>query len=182
LWPCTAVDGGVRLGNLFNLTEAGSLGRTAQSTSADKFVASVLPQLPSVRRSGAASLAEIADAFNELGVQSATGESGIAPPCAICQHERNPAKQRFYRREILYRMRTSAKERRPPPAAAASVLEGRSCVRALSEVRRLRQCRERDVGAYWRAARRRRQRLADAAAGHQPFRQRASVAVAPENV
>jgi DNA invertase Pin-like site-specific DNA recombinase len=61
---------GARLGNPANLQEAGSLGRTAQRASADRFVANVLPQLVSVQRNGATSLAEIAAALNERGVQS----------------------------------------------------------------------------------------------------------------
>ena len=64
---------GARLGNPVNLVEAGSLGRTVQATAADRFVGSLLPQLSAIRKSGAGSLAEIADALNERGVRSATG-------------------------------------------------------------------------------------------------------------
>ena len=64
---------GARLGNPANLEEAGCLGRTAQSASAHRFVANVLPQLLSVQRNGATSLAEIAAALNERGVQSPKG-------------------------------------------------------------------------------------------------------------
>ena len=64
---------GARLGNPSNLMEAGSLGRTVQSAATDRFVASVLPQLSAIQKSSAASLAEIADALNKRGVQSAKG-------------------------------------------------------------------------------------------------------------
>ena len=64
---------GARLGNPVNLNAAGSLGRAIQSSAAERFVASVVPQLSAIPRSGASSLAEIADALNERGVQSAKG-------------------------------------------------------------------------------------------------------------
>jgi DNA invertase Pin-like site-specific DNA recombinase len=64
---------GARLGNTVNLTEAGSLGRTVQSAATDRFAAGVLPQLRAIQRGGASSLAEVADALNERGVQSAKG-------------------------------------------------------------------------------------------------------------
>jgi len=64
---------GARLGNPVNLTDAGSLGRTVQSAATDRFVASVHPHLRSIQRSGASSLADIADALNERGVRSAKG-------------------------------------------------------------------------------------------------------------
>jgi DNA invertase Pin-like site-specific DNA recombinase len=64
---------GARLGNPANLGDAGSLGRTAQRASADRFVANVFPHLLSVQRSGATSLAEIAAALNERGVRAPKG-------------------------------------------------------------------------------------------------------------
>ena len=64
---------GARLGNPVNLIAAGSVGRAVQSSAADRFVASVIPQLSAIRRSGASSLAEIADALNERRIQSAKG-------------------------------------------------------------------------------------------------------------
>ena len=64
---------GARLGNSVNLTKAGCLGRAVQASAADRFIASVLPQLAEIRKGGAGSLAEIADALNERGVQSAKG-------------------------------------------------------------------------------------------------------------
>ena len=65
--------GGAKLGNPVNLADAGSVGRTVQASAADQFVASIVPQLLAVQKSGAASLAAIAEALNERGVRSATG-------------------------------------------------------------------------------------------------------------
>ena len=61
------------MGNPTNLAEAGSRGRTVQTAAADRFVASILPQLSAIRISGATSLAAIADGPNERGVKSASG-------------------------------------------------------------------------------------------------------------
>jgi len=64
---------GATLGNRTNLHSAGSAGRLSQAEAADEFARSVLPVLDAVRRTGASSLAEIADALNGRGVRSATG-------------------------------------------------------------------------------------------------------------
>ena len=64
---------GAKLGNTSNLQDAGAAGRDAQRQSADQFAAAVLPILDAVRRSGAQSLAEIAEALNDRGVRSASG-------------------------------------------------------------------------------------------------------------
>ena len=64
---------GVRLGNTANLRQAGSIGRASQSRAANQFAIGVLPILAAVRKAGAESLADIADALNERGVRSMTG-------------------------------------------------------------------------------------------------------------
>ena len=64
---------GYSLGNPANLAKAGSIGRAAQSRAAARFAADVLPILTAVKRSGAESLAEIADALNERSVRSMSG-------------------------------------------------------------------------------------------------------------
>jgi DNA invertase Pin-like site-specific DNA recombinase len=64
---------GAKLGNPSNLRRAGETGRIMQRQSADQFAMGVLPILDSVRRSGAASLAEIAAALNDRGLRSASG-------------------------------------------------------------------------------------------------------------
>jgi DNA invertase Pin-like site-specific DNA recombinase len=64
---------GARLGNSANLSEAGSTGRAVQARVADQFAAGLLPMLEAVRRAGATSLGEIAQALNERGVRSASG-------------------------------------------------------------------------------------------------------------
>lgn len=66
-------DTGAKLGNTVNLLEAGSLGRSVQAAATDRFVASAFSQLSAVRKDGASSLAEIADALNERGVRAAKG-------------------------------------------------------------------------------------------------------------
>ena len=64
---------GAKLGNSANLLEAGLTGRAVQARSADQFAASVFPALEAVRRSGASSLAEIANALNARGVRASGG-------------------------------------------------------------------------------------------------------------
>jgi DNA invertase Pin-like site-specific DNA recombinase len=64
---------GARLGNPTNLNQAGLAGRVVQVRAADAFVAGVLPTLLAVRKAGAKTLAEIAEALNERGVGSAGG-------------------------------------------------------------------------------------------------------------
>jgi DNA invertase Pin-like site-specific DNA recombinase len=64
-----------KLGNRTNLTAAGSAGRVCQSRAADLFAISILPVVEAVRKAGASSLAEIADALNARGVRSALGGS-----------------------------------------------------------------------------------------------------------
>jgi len=64
---------GARLGNTANLRQAGSLGRASQSRAADQFAIGMLPVLAAVRKAGAESLADIADAMNERGVRSMRG-------------------------------------------------------------------------------------------------------------
>jgi DNA invertase Pin-like site-specific DNA recombinase len=64
---------GAKLGNRANLRAAGSLGRAVQVQSANQFAAGILPVVEAVRKSGAISLAEIADALNGRGIRSASG-------------------------------------------------------------------------------------------------------------
>jgi DNA invertase Pin-like site-specific DNA recombinase len=84
---------GAKLGNLANLTEAGSAGRVIQVRTADQFAASVLPILGAIRKNGASSLAEIADALNARGVRSASGgkwhRSAVRNLLARAQSSRN---------------------------------------------------------------------------------------------
>jgi hypothetical protein len=64
---------GAKLGNLANLNEAASTGRAKQVRNANQFATSVIPILEAVRKSGASSLAEIANALNARGVRAAGG-------------------------------------------------------------------------------------------------------------
>src|SRR4051812_9646161 len=60
---------GAKLGNPRNVGQAASLGRAAQIMEADRFAASVLPIVGSIRSSGASSLAGIASALNARGIR-----------------------------------------------------------------------------------------------------------------
>jgi DNA invertase Pin-like site-specific DNA recombinase len=64
---------GARLGNRNNLTAAGTAGRASQAQAADQFANGILPVVEAVRKAGASSLAEIANALNARGIRSATG-------------------------------------------------------------------------------------------------------------
>jgi DNA invertase Pin-like site-specific DNA recombinase len=64
---------GAALGNRTNLTSAARLGRVSQARTADQYAGAVMPIIEAVRKSGASSLADIADALNARGVRSATG-------------------------------------------------------------------------------------------------------------
>jgi DNA invertase Pin-like site-specific DNA recombinase len=64
---------GTTLGNRTNLSAAGLAGHCSQAREADQFVTSVLPVLDAVRKTGASSLADIANALNARGVRSANG-------------------------------------------------------------------------------------------------------------
>jgi DNA invertase Pin-like site-specific DNA recombinase len=62
---------GTALGNRTNLRSAGSVGRASQAQAADRFAKIVLPLLEVVRKAGALTLADIANALNARGIQSA---------------------------------------------------------------------------------------------------------------
>jgi DNA invertase Pin-like site-specific DNA recombinase len=64
---------GAALGNRTNLSLPGSAGRVSQAQAAEQFAKCVLPVLEAVRKAGALTLTEIADALNSRGVRSATG-------------------------------------------------------------------------------------------------------------
>lgn len=64
---------GTRLGNPTNLAFAGALGRQAQTSAADAFVAGLLPVVDAIRSSGANTLGSITRALNQRGIRSARG-------------------------------------------------------------------------------------------------------------
>jgi DNA invertase Pin-like site-specific DNA recombinase len=64
---------GAKLGNLTNLTKAASIGRAVQVRAADTFAAGMVPNLYAVRRAGATTLAEIAEALNSAATQFRQG-------------------------------------------------------------------------------------------------------------
>ena len=64
---------GAQLGNRRNAKQAAALGRNTLITEADGFAANILPIVEAVRKSGARSLASIADALNARGIRTARG-------------------------------------------------------------------------------------------------------------
>jgi DNA invertase Pin-like site-specific DNA recombinase len=64
---------GIQLGNRTNPSEAAAHGRAAQTKEADRFATQLQPVIAAIQRSGATSLASIADALNNRGIRSARG-------------------------------------------------------------------------------------------------------------
>jgi DNA invertase Pin-like site-specific DNA recombinase len=64
---------GTKLGNRTNIADAGSLGRKAAKTSADRFAANVMPIVATIQRSGVTSFGGIATSLNNRGVRTARG-------------------------------------------------------------------------------------------------------------
>jgi len=64
---------GVQLGNRRNARKATSLGREAETESADAFAANVMPIIESLRASGVTDLRGLAGALNTRGVRTARG-------------------------------------------------------------------------------------------------------------
>ena len=64
---------GARLGNPSNIHIAGSLGRSVQTTTADAFVAGLMPVVDAIRSTGATTLEAISQALNQRGIRSARG-------------------------------------------------------------------------------------------------------------
>jgi DNA invertase Pin-like site-specific DNA recombinase len=68
-------DAGAKLGNRTNLDEARKLGAAANARAAQAFAANVLPVIEQLRRSGIATLRDLAEALNARGVRTARGGS-----------------------------------------------------------------------------------------------------------
>ena len=64
---------GAKLGNPTNLREAGLVGSSVQSRSADQLATGLIPILNAIQNAGASSLGEIADALNGRGIRPARG-------------------------------------------------------------------------------------------------------------
>jgi DNA invertase Pin-like site-specific DNA recombinase len=64
---------GARLGNPRNVTQAGELGRSMQTTAADAFVAGLVPMIQAIRGTGATTLEAMTQALNQRGIRSARG-------------------------------------------------------------------------------------------------------------
>ena len=65
--------GGVRLGNPRNIAQAGEVGRTMQTATADEFATAILPVVNAIRNTGASTLEAITQALNQRGIRSARG-------------------------------------------------------------------------------------------------------------
>jgi DNA invertase Pin-like site-specific DNA recombinase len=63
---------GAKLGNP-SVVAAGSLGRGAQTTAADEFVAGLMPVVEAIRSTGSTTLEAITQALNQRGIRSARG-------------------------------------------------------------------------------------------------------------
>jgi DNA invertase Pin-like site-specific DNA recombinase len=64
---------GASLGNLRNLAQAGSIGRTALMDAADEFASGLLPVIQAIRANGALTLASMTAELNRRGIRSARG-------------------------------------------------------------------------------------------------------------
>jgi DNA invertase Pin-like site-specific DNA recombinase len=64
---------GAHLGNPTNLAEVGARGHATMRAEADRFAANIRPVIEDVRKAGATTLQEIADALNGRGVRTARG-------------------------------------------------------------------------------------------------------------
>lgn len=64
---------GTALGNPRNLLEAGSTGRAAQQTDADRFADNIIPLIRSIQSTGPIGMVAIAKVLNDRGVRSARG-------------------------------------------------------------------------------------------------------------
>jgi hypothetical protein len=65
--------GGARLGNPSNISRAEEIGWTVQTTTADEFVAGLLPIIQAIRGTGATTLRDMTAALNQRGIRSARG-------------------------------------------------------------------------------------------------------------
>jgi DNA invertase Pin-like site-specific DNA recombinase len=65
--------GGARLGNPSNIAQAGELGRSVQTATADEFVAGLVPIIQAIRGTGAVTLRDMTEALNRRGIRSARG-------------------------------------------------------------------------------------------------------------
>lgn len=65
--------GGARLGNPYNIAEAGVIGRQNLAASADEFAARLLPVVQGIQNTGAKTLRAISLALNERGIRTARG-------------------------------------------------------------------------------------------------------------
>src|SRR5215472_13928600 len=64
---------GARLGNRTNLAEVGARGHATMRAEADRFAANIRPVIEDVRKAGALTLQQIADALNARGIRTARG-------------------------------------------------------------------------------------------------------------
>jgi DNA invertase Pin-like site-specific DNA recombinase len=73
---------GARLGNPRNVQQAGELGRSVQATSADQFVAGLVPVIQAIRNTGVTTLEAMTQALNQRCIRSARGGRSYASSVA----------------------------------------------------------------------------------------------------
>ena len=64
---------GARLGNPRNIAQAGVLGRSVQTVTADEFAANLMPIVLTIRKAGVTTLEAMSQALNQRGIASARG-------------------------------------------------------------------------------------------------------------
>jgi DNA invertase Pin-like site-specific DNA recombinase len=69
---------GIKLGNPRNIAQAGELGRSVQTATADQFVANLVPVVRAIQNSGATTLEAITQALNQRGIRTARGTKWYA--------------------------------------------------------------------------------------------------------
>jgi DNA invertase Pin-like site-specific DNA recombinase len=69
---------GIKLGNPRNIAQAGELGRSVQTATAEQFVANLMPVVRAIQNTGATTLEAITQALNQRGVRTARGTKWYA--------------------------------------------------------------------------------------------------------
>jgi DNA invertase Pin-like site-specific DNA recombinase len=84
---------GANLGNPRNLDHAAALGRQAQVTEADRFVANILPIIHAIQAAGVSSLGGLAEVLNARGIRTARGGSWHVSTVrnVLARQQRGPA-------------------------------------------------------------------------------------------
>ena len=98
---------GVKLGNPRNIAQAGEIGHVQTST-ADEFVADVMPIIEGIRNTGATTLEAITQALNQRGIRTARGAKWYASSVMNVLERASALRQApaLYKREIAQQLWT----------------------------------------------------------------------------